>query len=125
MSNRYASNFPRCVTNIGMMHGMNNHDSYILIIICKLDKTYPPILLDLVEHLPIHLLNKTILVVQILVDIFIGNSKYVVKNKTRGKGSICVFYLHCVRQPFSHHFKNFSLLITRFKNDPRMEHENF
>ena len=55
---------------------------------------------------------------------FMGDSKQVVKNKTRVEGSICASYLHCETTLFcSHYFKNFMLSLCNIKNQITIETE--
>ncbi|XP_058731844.1 uncharacterized protein LOC131603526 isoform X1 [Vicia villosa] len=104
----------------------------ITIIICKLERIFPPGFFDSMEHLPIHLPNEAILGGPVQYrwmypfERLMGDFKRSVKNKARVEGSICTAYLHReTTHFFSHYFKTFSLFpSTSLRNDPRPDHEN-
>ncbi|CAI8596178.1 unnamed protein product [Vicia faba] len=102
------------------------------IIICKLERIFPPCFFNSMEHLLIHLPNEAILGGPVQYrwmypfERLMGDYKRSVKNKARVEGSICTSYLHRETTYFcSHYFKTVSLLpSTSFINDPGSYHEN-
>ncbi|KAK2383561.1 hypothetical protein QL285_070997 [Trifolium repens] len=104
----------------------------IAIIICKLERIFPPGSFDSMEHIPIHLPNEAILGGPVQYrwmypfERLMGDSKRSVKNKARVEGSICTSYLHRETTYFcSHYFKTFNLLTsTSLRNNPQSNHEN-
>ncbi|GAU48783.1 hypothetical protein TSUD_406260 [Trifolium subterraneum] len=104
----------------------------IPIIICKLERIFPPGFFDSMEHIPIHLPNEAILGGPVQYrwmypfERLMGDSKRSVKNKARVEGSICTSYLHRETTYFcSHYFKTFNLLpSTSLRNNPQLDHEN-
>ncbi|KAK2436720.1 hypothetical protein QL285_021692 [Trifolium repens] len=104
----------------------------IHIIICKLERIFPPGFFDSMEHIPIHLPNEAILGGPVQYrwmypfERLMGDSKRSVKNKARVEGSICTGYLHRETTYFcSHYFKTFNLLpSTSLRNNPQSDHDN-
>ncbi|BAT73831.1 hypothetical protein VIGAN_02141300 [Vigna angularis var. angularis] len=105
-------------------------DENIPIILCKLERIFPPAFFDSMEHIPIHLAYEAWLGGPVQYrwmypfERFMGESKRSVKNKARVEGSICAAYLHRETTYFcSHYFKNFMLSPTHVRNEMQWQVE--
>ncbi len=85
----------------------------IPLILCKLERIFPPALFDSMEHVVVHLAHEARLGGPVQYrwmypfERFMGDSKRSVKNKARVEGSICASYLHRETIQFcSHYFKD-------------------
>jgi hypothetical protein len=85
----------------------------IPMILCKLERIFPPALFDSMEHVVVHLAYEARLGGPVQYrwmypfERFMGDSKRSVKNKARVEGSICATYLHRETIQFcSHYFKD-------------------
>ncbi|XP_025661613.1 uncharacterized protein [Arachis hypogaea] len=84
----YESNLARCVM-----------EQNILIILCKLERIFPPGFFNVMEHLPIHLVYEARVCGPVqyrwmyLFERVIGAFKRTVKNRARVEGSICEAFL--------------------------------
>jgi hypothetical protein len=107
-------------------------ESDIPLILCKLERIFPPALFDSMEHVVVHLAHEARLGGPVQYrwmypfERFMGDSKRSVKNKARVEGSICISYLHRETTYFcSHYFKTFNLLTsTSLRKNPPSNHEN-
>ncbi|XP_050876180.1 uncharacterized protein LOC127079866 [Lathyrus oleraceus] len=107
-------------------------DENIPIIICKLERIFPPGFFDSMEHLPIHLAKEAILGGPVQYrwmypfERFMGVSKRAVTNKARVEGSICSDYIHRETNYFcSHYFNSFRLLPTiNLSNKPHLDNDD-
>ncbi|WVZ23067.1 hypothetical protein V8G54_001611 [Vigna mungo] len=115
---------------------LNNDDlvkmeEKIPIILCKMERIFPPSFFDSMEHLPIHLPYEARLGGPVHYrwmypfERFMGYAKRSVKNKARVEGSICASYLHRETTHFcSHYFKNFMLTPQSTRNEVDTETES-
>ncbi|CAJ2658470.1 unnamed protein product [Trifolium pratense] len=85
----------------------------IPLILCKLERIFPPALFDSMEHVVVHLAYEARLGGPVQYrwmypfERFMGYAKRAVKNKARVEGSICATYLHHETIYFcSHYFKD-------------------
>ncbi|XP_045830958.1 uncharacterized protein LOC123922269 [Trifolium pratense] len=85
----------------------------IPLILCKLERIFPPALFDSMEHVVVHLAYEARLGGPVQYrwmypfERFMGYAKRAVKNKARVEGSICATYLHRETIYFcSHYFKD-------------------
>lgn len=115
--------FKDLCSNTLTMEGLVKLEKNIPIIICKLEKIFPPGFFDSMEHLPIHLPSEAILGGPVQYrwmypfERVMGDSKRSVRNKARVEGSIANSYLYREASHFfSHHFKTFNLLPTDRKS---------
>jgi hypothetical protein len=88
-------------------------ESDIPLILCKLERIFPPALFDSMEHVVVHLAHEARLGGPVQYrwmypfERFMGDAKRSVKNKARVEGSICATYLHRETIQFcSHYFKD-------------------
>ncbi|XP_052722912.1 uncharacterized protein LOC108345441 isoform X1 [Vigna angularis] len=102
----------------------------IPIILCKLERIFPPAFFDSMEHLPIYLAYESWLGGPVQYrwmypfERFMGESKLSVKNKARVEGSICAAYLHRETTYFcSHYFKKFMLSPINVRNEMQWQDE--
>ncbi|KAK2401723.1 hypothetical protein QL285_051293 [Trifolium repens] len=98
-------------------------ESDIPLILCKLERIFPPALFDSMEHVVVHLAHEARLGGPVQYrwmypfERFMGDSKRSVKNKARVEGSICATYLHRETIHFcSHYFKD-TLSSTNIRNE--------
>jgi hypothetical protein len=82
----------------------------IPMILCKLERIFPPALFDSMEHVVVHLAYEARLGGPVQYrwmypfERFMGDSKRSVKNKARVEGSICATYLHRETIHFCNHY---------------------
>ncbi|CAK8543573.1 unnamed protein product [Lathyrus sativus] len=94
-------------------------DKNIPVILCKLERVFPPGFFDSMEHLPVHLAYEAYLGGPVQYrwmypfERFIGDSKRSVKNKAKVEGSICAHYLHRETSHFCSHYFNHLILTPR------------
>nr|KYP36031.1 hypothetical protein KK1_042873 [Cajanus cajan] len=103
----------------------------IPLILCKLERVFPPAFFDSMEHLPIHLAYEARLGGPVQYrwmypfERFMGNSKRSIKNKARVEGSICAAYIHRETTHFcSHYFKNYMLSSRSSRNEVGIESQS-
>ncbi|XP_052728261.1 uncharacterized protein LOC128195210 [Vigna angularis] len=103
----------------------------IPLILCKMERIFPPSFFDSMEHLPIHLPYEARLGGPVHYrwmypfERFMGYAKRSVKNKARVEGSICASYLHRETTHFcSHYFKNFMLTPQSSRNEVDIQIES-
>ncbi|WJX83272.1 hypothetical protein P8452_65944 [Trifolium repens] len=101
-------------------------ENEIPMILCKLERIFPPGFFDSMEHLVVHLAYEARLGGPVQYrwmypfERFMGDSKRSVRNKAKVEGSICACYLHRETIHFcSHYFKD-----TFFERSRRNEHGN-
>ncbi|KAK2417513.1 hypothetical protein QL285_039804 [Trifolium repens] len=101
-------------------------ENEIPMILCKLERIFPPGFFDSMEHLVVHLAYEARLGGPVQYrwmypfERFMGDSKRSVRNKAKVEGSICASYLHRETIHFcSHYFKD-----TFFERSRRNEHGN-
>jgi hypothetical protein len=99
----------------------------IPMILCKLERIFPPGFFDSMEHLVVHLAYEARLGGPVQYrwmypfERFMGDSKRSVKNKAKVEGSICASYLHRETIHFcSHYFKD-TLTGRSGRNEPGSE----
>ncbi|KAK2455160.1 hypothetical protein QL285_002640 [Trifolium repens] len=99
----------------------------IPMILCKLERIFPPRFFDSMEHLVVHLAYEARLGGPVQYrwmypfERFMGDSKRSVKNKAKVEGSICASYLHHETIHFcSHYFKD-TLTGRSGRNEPGSE----
>jgi hypothetical protein len=99
-------------------------DKDIPMILCKLERIFPPGFFDSMEHLPVHLAYEARLGGPVQYrwmypfERFMGDSKRSVKNKARVEGSICASYLHRETTHFcSHYFNDLPPTTTRNESE--------
>ncbi|XP_045824924.1 uncharacterized protein LOC123917287 [Trifolium pratense] len=82
----------------------------IPMILCKLERIFPPAFFDYMEHLVVHLAYEARLGGPVQYrwmypfEKFMGNSKGLVKNKAKVEGSICASYLYNETIHFCYHY---------------------
>jgi hypothetical protein len=95
----------------------------IVIILCKLEKIYPPAFFDVMVHLAVHLPNKALLMGPVQygwmypIERRLGTFKCFIRNRARSEGSVVEAYTayECLTQCSTY----FSDIITRFTRPER------
>ncbi|XP_052724112.1 uncharacterized protein LOC128193952 [Vigna angularis] len=118
-----------CCTTLNEVD-LRKMEENIPIIICKMERIFPPSFFDCMEHLPVHLPYEARLGGPVQYrwmypfERFMGYAKRSIKNKARVEGSIVASYLHKETTHFcSHYFKNFMLTPQSMRNEVDTEVE--
>ncbi|XP_021631792.1 uncharacterized protein LOC110629188 [Manihot esculenta] len=114
------SNFLRELTSTTLTNwDMQRLNEQIPVILCKLERVFPPSMFDSIEHLPVHLAYEALIAGPVQYrwmypfERYLRKLKNNVKNKARVEGSIC--------NASAHYFE--AHVMTRHRKVPRNLHE--
>ncbi|XP_043815296.1 uncharacterized protein LOC110620971 [Manihot esculenta] len=123
------SNFFRELTSTTLTNGdMQRLNEQIPVILCKLERVFPPSLFDSMEHLPVHLAYEALIAGPVQYrwmypfERYLRKLKNNIKNKARVEGSMCNAYLVEEASAFSAHYFQ-AHVMTRHRKVPRNLHE--